>query len=100
MNTATELLNEVSGILNQRGVDYDKEEERSMEEIVKAFNIIRKQNLSTVDGWTFMQCLKMVRQKSSNDTHRDSFVDGIAYPALAAEAALKTTKTTRSDYDW
>ena len=95
MNTATELLNEASGILNQRGVDYDKKEERSMFDVVSMFNICRKQNLSEVDGWVFMECLKMVRQKSSNDTHRDSFVDGIAYPALAAEVALKTTKTAR-----
>lgn len=62
--------------------------ERSMAATVKAFNAIRKTNLTEEDGWAFMVLLKLVR--STNGVfHADDYVDGAAYFGLLGEAAEK-----------
>lgn len=75
--------------MESRASEYDKEakEERSMRKIVQAFNTITSQDLTEVQGWAFMQCLKMVRLHVNPDRfHEDSAIDNIAYSALEAEA--------------
>lgn len=78
--------------MDSRASEYDKnsEEERSMDKIVRAFNIITGQDLTEVQGWAFMECLKMVRlHVNPNTYHEDSAIDNISYSALAAEAWSK-----------
>lgn len=92
MQHAKEYLNQAISIMSLRANEYDKnnKEERSMEKIVNAFNMITGQDLSEVQGWAFMQTLKMVRLHSNSEKyHEDSAIDNIAYSALEAEAWSK-----------
>jgi allophanate hydrolase subunit 1 len=89
MKHAKEYLQQAVDTMNSRASEYDKEakEERNMARIVAMFNIAVGQDLTEVQGWAFMQCLKMVRLHSNPDTyHEDSAVDNISYSALEAEA--------------
>ena len=86
---AKDYLTAAIETMNSRASEYDKEakEERSMRKIVQAFNTITSQDLTEVQGWAFMQCLKMVRLHVNPDRfHEDSAIDNIAYSALEAEA--------------
>ncbi|MFA1583719.1 hypothetical protein [Proteus mirabilis] len=89
--SASDYLEEGAKLLKERGKQYDKsEEERSMEKIVKIFNLQTGQNLSVVEGWYFMQVLKDVRFfQNTGKPHEDSLVDGINYRALMAEEAMR-----------
>lgn len=91
-NTANEYLQIAIDTMKSRATEYDKnaKEERSMGKIVVAFNTITGQDLTEVQGWAFMQCLKMVRLHNNPDTyHEDSAIDNISYSALEAEAWSK-----------
>lgn len=89
--SASDYLEEGAKLLKERGKQYDKSgEERSMEKIVKIFNLQTGQNLSVVEGWYFMQVLKDVRFfQNTEKPHEDSLVDGINYRALMTEEAMK-----------
>jgi hypothetical protein len=91
-NTANEYLQIAIDTMKSRGTEYDKngQEERSMGKIISAFNTITGQNLTEVQGWAFMQCLKMVRlHNNPKKYHEDSAIDNISYSALEAEAWSK-----------
>ena len=86
--SACDYIDQAEQTLNQRGKDYDKPQgERSMASIVQIFNVITKRDLTEVEGWTFMQCLKLVRAHTGDKLHEDSILDMIAYSALKAEAS-------------
>lgn len=87
--TAQELLNKAAHIMDERAKKYDKPEgERSMGQIVTAFNSITGNSLTEADGNTFMVILKLVRLfQNRNVTHQDSVDDCIAYAALLGETA-------------
>lgn len=89
--SASDYLEEGAKLLKERGKQYDKSgEERSMEKIVKIFNLQTGQNLSVVEGWYFMQVLKDVRFfQDTEKPHEDSLVDGINYRALMTEEAMR-----------
>ena len=89
--SASDYLEEGAKLLKERGKQYDKSgEERSMEKIVKIFNLQTGQNLSVVEGWYFMQVLKDVRFfQNTEKPHEDSLVDGINYRALMTEEAMR-----------
>lgn len=88
-NTAPGILNEASGILSERGQQYDKPEgERSMGATVAAFNTITGRNLTESEGWLLLQILKDVRDRQ-RAPHRDSLLDCVSYAALKAEARLR-----------
>ncbi|QHJ72862.1 hypothetical protein [Proteus phage 2207-N35] len=89
--SASEYLEEGVKLLKERGKQYDKsDEERSMEKIVKIFNLQTGQNLSVVEGWYFMQVLKDVRFfQNTEKPHEDSLIDGINYRALMTEEAMR-----------
>lgn len=89
--TASDYLKDGADLLSERGKQYDKSgQERSMEKIVRIFNDMTGQNLTTVQGWYFMQVLKDVRFFQNPETvHKDSLLDKISYVALLAEEALK-----------
>jgi hypothetical protein len=92
---APELLKEATGMLAQRGVDYDsKGGERSMAHAVSIFNTITKrymegpgEALTELEGWIFMMALKQARMMQGKPK-RDTYVDLAAYTALAGECAL------------
>lgn len=92
--TASDYLNEAANLLSERGKQYDKSgQERSMEKIVKIFNIQTGRNLTTVEGWYFMQVLKDVRFfQNTEKPHEDSLLDGISYRGLMTEEALKDVR--------
>ena len=86
---AKDYLTAAIETMNSRASEYDKEaqQERSMRKIVQVFNTITSQDLTEVQGWAFMQCLKMVRLHTNpQNYHEDSAIDNIAYSALEAEA--------------
>lgn len=90
---ASEFLNRAAGHLLDRATTYDAPSgERSMEKTVAMFNALiadkLREPLSEVDGWHFMEILKMVRSHQG-DFKADNFEDGAAYAALAGEAASK-----------
>lgn len=83
------MLKRAADIMQERGKQYDSPEgERSMEQIVKAFNIITKNQLTESQGWLFMVLLKMVRDNARDKGHQDSCEDLIAYASLYGESRL------------
>lgn len=89
--TASDYLKDGADLLSERGKHYDKSgQERSMEKIVRIFNDMTGQDLTTVQGWYFMQVLKDVRFfQNQIKAHADSLLDKINYAALMTEEALK-----------
>lgn len=89
--TASDYLKDGADLLSERGKQYDKSgQERSMEKIVRIFNDMTGQDLTTVQGWYFMQVLKDVRFfQNQIKAHADSLLDKINYAALMTEEALK-----------
>lgn len=89
MKSALDILSEAGAVLEDRGRERDTEQgERSMAKTVAMFNLLAGTHLTEVQGWQFMQILKLVR--SSQGAYRaDDYLDGIGYAALAAEAASK-----------
>lgn len=86
---AADTLALVASTLTERGKQYETDptaagKERSMQSIVAAFQLLTGRTLSVREGWLFMVCLKMVRMQASPDKS-DTYVDAIAYMALAAE---------------
>ena len=93
-NSAAGILQEGLDVLIQRGQEYERlEGERSMEDVVNAFNVVYKKGLTVTEGWMFMVMLKMVRQHQSPGK-RDTYVDGANYFALAGEEALNNPNKT------
>lgn len=90
-NTAPALLQEAARIMEERGKQYDKPEgERSMAKTVVMFNTATGRDMTEVEGWFFMECLKNVRFfQNPSKPHEDSVKDKIAYAALFGEAALR-----------
>lgn len=85
--TAPELLNKASALMEERGKQYDKPDgERSMGRAVGAFNCITGRDLTEAEGWLLLQTLKDVRLWQRPGYHQDSAEDCIAYAALKAEA--------------
>lgn len=93
---ASDILIKAAGHLSDRAVTYDKPDgERSMAKTVAAFNAIYDLGMTEVQGWHFMELLKMVRS-SQGDFKSDNFEDGAAYAALAGESAYNS-KSVKSD---
>lgn len=87
MRSAVQVLREAAALIDQRGEERDRAGgERSMLATVQAFNAITGHRLSEVDGWHFMELLKMARA-SGGCYKQDDYDDKAAYAALAAEAA-------------
>ena len=62
--------------------------ERSMARCVRAFNAITGHALTEVEGWHFMELLKLARA-TAGAHHIDDHVDRAAYAGLAGEAAAR-----------
>lgn len=83
------ILKKTDYLLSERGVGYDKGQERSMARIVSAFNTITGNDLTETEGWEFMKVLKSVRMFTTDCPSDDTFMDAVAYATLQAECAMK-----------
>ena len=89
-SSAPELLIEAADTIGNRASERDNADgERSMARAVQMFNVWRGPHagprLSGQEGWAFMVFLKLARAAEGNH-HRDDWVDGAAYMALACES--------------
>lgn len=90
--SAIQILANADATLAERANLRDSADgERSMDACVNAFNMLTGNNLSALDGWKFMICLKLSRSKGSK-FHVDDYIDIVGYGALAGEAASQTIK--------
>ena len=84
------ILNNAAAHLEERAAAYDKPQgERSFAATVEAFNAITGHTLTEEQGCMFMILLKAVRSQQGS-VKLDSYEDGAAYFALAAEIAQGT----------
>lgn len=87
---APDILRKGAQHIEDRAASRDMPEgERSMARCVKAFNAMFGKDLTEVQGWQFMELLKMARS-AAGDHNPDDFEDGTAYAALAGEAAARS----------
>lgn len=84
--TAPAILQAGIDAMADRAATRDADAERSMARAVATFNSLTGAALTEVDGWQFMECLKMARSRGGGH-NPDDYVDGAAYAALAGEAA-------------
>lgn len=85
--TAQSILRKAADLIEERAKQRDQPNgEKSMAKTVQAFNAIYGTTLTEVQGWHFMELLKMTRSTYGVYV-ADDFEDKVAYAALAAEAA-------------
>lgn len=85
-NDASEILREVANLIKSRAVDRDVDQERSMSVTVELFFKLTGIQVSEYNGWLFMACLKLARNRVGTGTfNRDHMIDAMAYLALALE---------------
>lgn len=89
LKSARGVLLEAADVLQSRGKERDKPNgERSMQKAVQIFNAIHPEiGLTEVQGWRFMQCLKLSREVQGG-FKEDDYLDGVGYAALKAECAI------------
>lgn len=86
-STASQHLDAVRAIIASRGEERDLPDgERSMVRATSIFNACTGQTLSESDGWLFMICLKISRQRAGR-FKLDDYHDLIGYAALQTECA-------------
>lgn len=93
MTKATDLLRLAAETMEQRGKQngYDKKEERTAPKIAAIYNAKKGANLSPLDVWDLLICLKEARLEAilaNNQDPTDTLVDLISYSALKAEQIL------------
>lgn len=93
MIEANGFLHSALKALEDRAAVRDKDEERSMERTVDAFNALHKTNLTEEQGWQFMILLKLARASAGN-YHADDYTDICGYGALAGECGSKNSEVS------
>lgn len=93
MSKAAELLRLAAETIEARGEQngYDRKEEKSAPKIAAIFNAKMNANLTPLDVWDLMICLKEARLGailSNGSDPLDTLIDLIAYNALKAEQIL------------
>ena len=86
---AYEYCKNAATTMEQRGKEngYDgAKEERSAKQIAAVFNALTGRDLTEQEAWTFMICLKLVRQHRKHQ--EDNIVDLVAYAALLGESYM------------
>lgn len=92
---AQDKLREAARLIEERASQRDRPGgERSMAATVAAFNALHGTELTEIQGWHFMELLKMSRSAGGRYIE-DDYDDKIAYAALAAEAAALKFSTIR-----
>ncbi|WP_407905484.1 DUF6378 domain-containing protein [Escherichia coli] len=93
MTKATDLLRLAAETIEQRGKQngYDKKEEKSAPKIAAIYNAKKGADLTPLDVWDLMICLKEARLEailSNGSDPTDTLIDLISYSALKAEQIL------------
>ena len=86
---AYEYCKNAATTMEQRGKEngYDNaKEERSAKQIAAVFNALTGRDLTEQEAWTFLICLKLVRQQRKHQ--EDNIVDLVAYSALLGESYM------------
>ncbi|ANY29932.1 hypothetical protein [Escherichia phage Pride] len=86
---AYEYCKNAATTMEQRGKEngYDNaKEERSAKQIADVFNALTGRDLTEQEAWTFLICLKLVRQHRKHQD--DNIVDLVAYAALLGESYM------------
>lgn len=86
---AYEYCKNAATTMEQRGKEngYDNaKEERSAKQIAAVFNALTGRDLTEQEAWTFLICLKLVRQHRKHQ--EDNIVDLVAYAALLGESHM------------
>ncbi len=90
-NPPDKILSDAARIQRERGTDYDAKGyqggERSMAKTVAIFKAFTGIELSELDGWRFMMCLKMARS-TTGKPKLDTYLDMAGYSAQAGECHL------------
>lgn len=102
---AYEYCKNAATTMEQRGKEngYDNaKEERSAKQIAAVFNALTGRDLTEQEAWTFLICLKLVRQQRKHQ--EDNIVDLVAYSALLGESYMTEhdeiqVDTTAAQYD-
>lgn len=102
---AYEYCKNAAATMEQRGKEngYDgAKEERSAKQIAAVFNALTGRDLTEQEAWSFMICLKLVRQHRKHQ--EDNIVDLVAYAALLGESYMTVhdeiqIDTTAAQYD-
>lgn len=102
---AYEYCKNAATTMEQRGKEngYDNaKEERSAKQIAAVFNALTGRDLTEQEAWTFLICLKLVRQHRKHQ--EDNIVDLVAYAALLGESHMTVhdeiqVDTTAAQYD-
>jgi len=91
-----DILKNAMAHQQERAQRYDAPQgERSIRRTVLMFNTLTGHKLSDVDGWQFMEILKMVRTRQG-EFRADNFEDAAAYASLAGEAAYEEAAERQS----
>lgn len=93
MTSAADLLRIAAETIEQRGKQngYDRKEEKSAPKIATIYNAKKGTNLTPLDVWDLMICLKEARLEAilaNSSDPTDTLVDLISYSALKAEQIL------------
>lgn len=93
MTKAADLLRLAAETIEQRGKQngYDRKQEKSAPKIATIYNAKKGANLTPLDVWDLMICLKEARLEAilvNGSDPTDTLVDLISYSALKAEQIL------------
>lgn len=93
MTSAADLLRLAAETIEQRGKQngYDRKEEKSAPKIATIYNAKKGKNLTPLDVWDLLICLKEARLEAilvNGSDPADTLVDLISYSALKAEQIL------------
>ncbi len=93
MTSAADLLRIAAETIEQRGKQngYDRKEEKSAPKIATIYNAKKGANLTPLDVWDLLICLKEARLEAilvNESDPTDTLVDLISYSALKAEQIL------------
>lgn len=89
-----DLLDEAKALTcGDRNVAYG-EPVANMEHIARIFNATTGHHVSGREVAIMMNCVKMAR-RAKNPTHRDSYLDGMAYAGIEYECALSDVKDSK-----
>lgn len=93
MTSAADLLRLAAETIEQRGKQngYDRKEEKSAPKIATIYNAKKGANLTPLDVWDLLICLKEARLEAilaNGSDPTDTLVDLISYSALKAEQIL------------
>ncbi len=86
-----DFLNGAIKAIGDRAAERDIDEERSAERAAHMFSALTGRDMTELEAWQFMCCLKLVRS-ATGKFKADDFVDLAGYAALAGEAAEKDSQ--------